>query len=108
MKFYIYLSGKHIIYDFGYFDYNIIISLSGRSRVWVTNIIQKCYYQVISEAFCQDEAVSIGSEVNKNPKAIEELLELCADAALDGVSVVAVAVDTGEVVSVAFNKIQVS
>ncbi|KAI8426510.1 hypothetical protein MSG28_005322 [Choristoneura fumiferana] len=55
---------------------------------------------VIREAFCQDEAVSIGSEVNKDPAAIEELLELCADAALDGVSLVAVAVDSGDVVAV--------
>ncbi|KAL0872071.1 hypothetical protein ABMA27_004497 [Loxostege sticticalis] len=64
--------------------------------------------QVIREAFCQDEAVSIGCEVNKNPVAAEELLELCADAALDGVSLVAVATDTGEVVAVAFNKLQVA
>ncbi|KAI8426512.1 hypothetical protein MSG28_005322 [Choristoneura fumiferana] len=56
--------------------------------------------RVIREAFCQDEAVSIGSEVNKDPAAIEELLELCADAALDGVSLVAVAVDSGDVVAV--------
>ncbi|XP_050351908.1 uncharacterized protein LOC126774425 [Nymphalis io] len=63
--------------------------------------------KVIKEAFCQDEAISIGSEVNTNPKAAEELLELCADAALDGVSLVAVNVKTEEVVAVAFNKIQV-
>ncbi|XP_034831087.1 uncharacterized protein [Maniola hyperantus] len=62
---------------------------------------------VIRDAFCQDEYVSIGAEVNKNPKAAEELLELCADAALDGVSLVAVEVSTGEVVSVSFNKIQI-
>lgn len=64
-------------------------------------------WQVIREAFCQDESVCIGTEVNKNPVAAEELLELCADAALDGVSLVAVATDTGEVVSAAFNKLQV-
>ncbi|OWR45161.1 hypothetical protein KGM_207269 [Danaus plexippus plexippus] len=63
--------------------------------------------EVIRTAFCQDEYVSIGSEVNKNPKAAEELLELCADAALDGVSLVGVNVETGEVAAVAFNKIQV-
>ncbi|KPJ14276.1 hypothetical protein RR48_05254 [Papilio machaon] len=63
--------------------------------------------RVIKESFCQDEYVSIGSEVNKNPIAAEELLELCADAALDSVSLVAVEVNTNEVVSVAFNKIQV-
>ncbi|XP_059053971.1 uncharacterized protein LOC131848205 [Achroia grisella] len=64
--------------------------------------------EVIRVAFCQDEFVSIGCEVNINPKAAEELLELCADAALDGVSLVAVAIDTGEVTAVAFNKIQVA
>ncbi|XP_050351909.1 uncharacterized protein LOC126774426 [Nymphalis io] len=63
--------------------------------------------KVIKLALCQDEAVSIGSEVNTNPKAAEELLELGADAALDGVSLVAVNVKTEEVVAVAFNKIQV-
>lgn len=66
------------------------------------------FFQVIREAFCQDEAVSIGSEVNKDPAAVEELLELCADAALDGVSLVAVAVDNGDVVAVSFNKLQVN
>ncbi|PZC84318.1 hypothetical protein B5X24_HaOG205513 [Helicoverpa armigera] len=64
--------------------------------------------RVIREAFCQDESVCIGTEVNKNPVAAEELLELCADAALDGVSLVAVATDTGEVASAAFNKLQVA
>ncbi|CAK1586313.1 unnamed protein product [Parnassius mnemosyne] len=63
--------------------------------------------RVIKESFCQDEYVSIGSEVNKNPVAAEELLELCADAALDGVSLVVVELSTEEVVAVAFNKIQV-
>ncbi|KAJ8716225.1 hypothetical protein PYW08_013510 [Mythimna loreyi] len=62
--------------------------------------------KVIREAFCQDESVCIGTEVNKNPVAAEELLELCADAALDGVSLVAVAIDTGEVAAAAFNKLQ--
>ncbi|XP_053606553.1 uncharacterized protein LOC128673004 [Plodia interpunctella] len=64
--------------------------------------------EVIRIAFCQDESVSIGCEVNKNPVAAEELLELCADAALDGVSLVAVETSTGHVVAVAFNKIQVA
>ncbi|XP_049874770.1 uncharacterized protein LOC126372881 [Pectinophora gossypiella] len=63
---------------------------------------------IIKEAFCQDEAVSTGAEVNKNPVAAEELLELCADAALDGVSLVAVEKNSGEVAAVAFNKIQVA
>ncbi|KAJ0178391.1 hypothetical protein K1T71_006214 [Dendrolimus kikuchii] len=64
--------------------------------------------KVIREGFCQDESVSIGTEVNKNPIATEELLELCADAARDGVSLVALATDTGEVAAVSFNKLQVA
>ncbi|KAM3966302.1 uncharacterized protein ACR2FA_012605 [Aphomia sociella] len=64
--------------------------------------------EVIRVAFCQDEFVSIGCEVNKNPIAADELLELCADAALDCVSLVAIATDTNEVVAAAFNKIQVA
>lgn len=52
--------------------------------------------------------MSIGTEVNKNPAAAEELLELCADAALDGVSLVAVTTDTREVVAASFNKLQAS
>ncbi|CAH2091291.1 unnamed protein product [Euphydryas editha] len=61
----------------------------------------------MKEALWQNEVVSIATEVNKNPKAAEELLELCADAALDGVSLVAVVVKTGEVVTALFNKIKV-
>lgn len=63
--------------------------------------------RVIKEAFCQDEAAAVGSEVNKNPVAAEELMELCADAALDGASLVAVDVNTKEVAAAVFNKIQV-
>lgn len=63
--------------------------------------------QVIKEGFCKDETVCIGTEVNINPIAAEELLEVCADAALDGVSIVAVDISTGEVVSACFNKLQV-
>ncbi|CAH0584159.1 unnamed protein product [Chrysodeixis includens] len=62
--------------------------------------------RVIREAFCQDESVCIGTGVNKNPVATEELLELCADAALDGVSLVAVATSSGDVVAASFNKLQ--
>ncbi|XP_045452168.1 uncharacterized protein LOC123661225, partial [Melitaea cinxia] len=63
--------------------------------------------RVMKEALWKDEAVSIATKVNENPQAAEELLELCADAALDGVSLVAVAVKTGEVCSAMFNKIKV-
>lgn len=65
------------------------------------------FLQVIKDSFCQDEAVSIGSEVNKNLVAAQELLELCADAALDCVSLVAIDTNSGQVVAVAFNKLQV-
>ncbi|KAJ8713384.1 hypothetical protein PYW07_013754 [Mythimna separata] len=61
---------------------------------------------LIKEHFFQDEPVCNGTELNKNPLAAKELLELCADAALDGLSLVAVAVKTGEVVAVLFNKLQ--
>ncbi|CAB3260392.1 unnamed protein product [Arctia plantaginis] len=64
--------------------------------------------RVIKESFCQDETVSIGTEINKNETAADELLELCADAALDGVSAVAVHIETGEVAAAAFNKLQVA
>ncbi|XP_026316899.1 uncharacterized protein LOC113228000 [Hyposmocoma kahamanoa] len=63
--------------------------------------------EVVRNAFCQDEVISRSSEINKNPLAAEELLELCADTALDGVSLVAIENTTGEEVAVAFNKLQV-
>ncbi|CAG9793777.1 unnamed protein product [Diatraea saccharalis] len=64
--------------------------------------------QVIRESFCQDESVCIGAEVNKNPQAAEELLELCADAALDGASLVAIETSSRKVVAASFNKLQVA
>lgn len=74
-----------------------------------TNSSLQCFiFQVIRDAFFPDETVCIGTEVNKNPAAGEELLELCADAALDGVSLVAVEIRTVEVVSACFNKLQVN
>nr|XP_049706935.1 uncharacterized protein LOC110370168 isoform X1 [Helicoverpa armigera] len=62
--------------------------------------------KVLKDYFLKDEAVCIGTAVDQDPLAQEELLELCADAALDGLSVVAVDNDSGEVVSVVFNKLQ--
>lgn len=64
--------------------------------------------RVIKECFCKYETVSIGTEINKNDTAAEELLELCADTALDGVSLVAVHLETGDVAAAAFNKLQVA
>lgn len=45
--------------------------------------------------------------VNKDPLAVEELLELAAEVALDGLSLVAVEIDTDDVVAVLINKLQV-
>lgn len=63
--------------------------------------------QVLREGFIPHEATCVGLEVNKDPLAAEEMLELCADAALDGLSLVAIATDTGEVVATVFCKLQV-
>ncbi|CAK9818132.1 hypothetical protein ANTPLA_LOCUS9642 [Anthophora plagiata] len=62
---------------------------------------------VIRKSFFIYESVSRGVDLLSEPGATEELEELCLDAAKDGVSVVAIDVNTGEVVGVAFNKIQV-
>lgn len=64
-------------------------------------------WQVVREDFFQDEAVSIGAGIDKDPEAGEELIELCVDAVLDGLSLVAVEIASGKVVSVVFNKLQV-
>ncbi|KAJ8713382.1 hypothetical protein PYW07_013752 [Mythimna separata] len=58
------------------------------------------------EGFVPNAATCIALEVDKDPLAVEELLELCADAALDGLSLVAVATDTGEVAATVFSKLQ--
>ncbi|XP_048516173.1 arylalkylamine N-acetyltransferase 1 [Athalia rosae] len=63
--------------------------------------------KVIRESFFKYESVCIGVDLSSEPGAAEELEDLCRIAAKDGVSVVAVEVSTGEVVSVAFNKIQI-
>ncbi|KAJ8716218.1 hypothetical protein PYW08_013503 [Mythimna loreyi] len=62
--------------------------------------------QVVREDLIPDEAACIAYEVDKDPLAIEEMLELCADAALDGLSLVAVDTDTGEVVATVYGKLQ--
>ncbi|CAH2091290.1 unnamed protein product [Euphydryas editha] len=87
-----------------------LVSMKIRSEYRIESLTPKTFsgaLRVIKEELWQNEAVSIATEVNKNPKAAEELLELCADAALDGVSLVAVVVKTGEVVAAIFNKIKV-
>lgn len=64
-------------------------------------------FQVVKESFFKDEAVCVGAEIYTDPEAIEELFELAASAALDGVSLVAIAVDSGDVAAAIFNSLQV-
>lgn len=59
------------------------------------------------KSFFIDENVSIAVELYKFPNAIKELEELCIRAGNDGVSVVAVEKESGQVVGASFNKIQV-
>ncbi|XP_014611832.1 PREDICTED: uncharacterized protein LOC106791018 isoform X1 [Polistes canadensis] len=63
---------------------------------------------VIRTSFCTQESVSKVVNVVSEPGAVDELIELCLDAAKDGVSVVAIEVETGEIVGALFNKIQVA
>ncbi|KAL5274129.1 hypothetical protein ACFFRR_000718 [Megaselia abdita] len=68
---------------------------------------------MLYRSFFLNESVSKASEIDLpgNPSSIkgrEELAELCRVAAKDGVSVVAKHVPTDKIVSVAFNKVQVS
>ncbi|KAJ8716221.1 hypothetical protein PYW08_013506 [Mythimna loreyi] len=62
--------------------------------------------QVMREGFIPNAATCIALEVDKDPLAVEELLELCADAALDGLSLVAVTTETEEVAATVFSKLQ--
>lgn len=62
---------------------------------------------VIRNSFFVYESVSRGVDLLSEPGASKELEELCLDAAKDGISVVAIDVANGEVIGVAFNKMQV-
>ncbi|XP_076220970.1 uncharacterized protein LOC143174255 [Nomia melanderi] len=62
---------------------------------------------VIRKSFFINESVCKGVALTAELGASKELEELCLDAAKDGVSVVATDFTTGEVIGVAFNKIQV-
>ncbi|XP_076236451.1 uncharacterized protein LOC143180544 isoform X2 [Calliopsis andreniformis] len=62
---------------------------------------------VIRESFFVHESVCKGVALISEDGASKELEELCLDAAKDGVSVVAVEVASGDIVGVAFNKVQV-
>ncbi|KAG7212620.1 hypothetical protein KM043_012909 [Ampulex compressa] len=63
--------------------------------------------KVLRESFFPFENVCIATGVNSESIAREELEQLVLDAARDGISVVAVDVVTGQVVGVAFNKLQI-
>ncbi|KAH0555026.1 hypothetical protein KQX54_014777 [Cotesia glomerata] len=63
---------------------------------------------VIRESFFPEENVCIGCDIQSEPGASEELEQLCMHTAKDGVSVVAIDVNTMEVVGVAFNKLHVN
>ncbi|XP_029050852.2 uncharacterized protein LOC114879768 isoform X1 [Osmia bicornis bicornis] len=63
---------------------------------------------VIRESFFVYESVSRGVDLLSEPGASKELEKLCLDAAKDGISVVAIDVNSGEVIGVAFNKMQVA
>ncbi|XP_029157403.1 uncharacterized protein LOC114929870 isoform X2 [Nylanderia fulva] len=62
---------------------------------------------VIRKSFCVHESVCKAVELMSEPGASEELIELCLNAAKDGVTVVAIDIITNEVVGVCFNKLQV-
>lgn len=83
--------------DNGQIEYE---SLSDETLEGALNVIRKSFFLY--------ESVCIGVELTSEPGASEELEELCLYAAKDGVSVVAIDINTNEVVGVAFNKIQVS
>ncbi|KAK2585364.1 hypothetical protein KPH14_010041 [Odynerus spinipes] len=63
---------------------------------------------VMRKSFFIREGVCRGVDLMSEPGAADELIELCLEAAKDGVSVVAINVETGEVVGAIFNKIQVA
>ncbi|XP_015188943.1 PREDICTED: uncharacterized protein LOC107073050 [Polistes dominula] len=61
---------------------------------------------VIRTSFFTQESVCKAVGILSEPGAADELIELCLDAAKDGVSIVALEVETGKVVGALFNKIQ--
>ncbi|CAD6217791.1 GSCOCG00011395001-RA-CDS [Cotesia congregata] len=60
---------------------------------------------IIKEVFFADESLSKGCSVSYDRGAAEELESLCTNVAADGLSVVAIDVNTREVVGVVLNKI---
>lgn len=59
-------------------------------------------------AFFPHENVCTAVGLSKNQEAMKELEELSANTAHDGVSIVAIEKNSGAIVGVAFNKLQVS
>lgn len=74
----------------------------------LTNETLEGALDVMRKSFFVYESVSRGVDLLSEPGASEELEKLCLDAAKDGVSVVAVDIYSGEVIGVAFNKLQVN
>lgn len=74
----------------------------------LTNETLEGALDVMRKSFFVYESVSRGVDLLSEPGASEELENLCLDAAKDGVSVVAVDIHSGEVIGVAFNKLQVN
>ncbi|XP_066600843.1 uncharacterized protein [Prorops nasuta] len=64
--------------------------------------------EVLRKSFFMYESVSTAVGITTEPGAAKELEQLCLDAAKDGISVVAIDVNTTEVVGVAFNVIQLN
>lgn len=64
--------------------------------------------KILEDHFYPHECVSIGSNVTKNPKAVQELNLLAAECIQDGVSIAAVDTKSNTIIGVSVNKIQVS
>lgn len=74
-------------------------SLSDETLQEALNVIRRCFFMY--------EPVSVAVGLLSEPGASEELIELCLNAAKDGVSVIAYDIINIRVVGVLFNKIQV-
>ncbi|XP_074115050.1 arylalkylamine N-acetyltransferase 1-like isoform X2 [Cotesia typhae] len=71
----------------------------------LTSVTLEGALNVIRESFFSEESACIACDIQSEPEATEELEQLCIHTAKDGVSVVAINVNTMEVVGVAFNKL---
>jgi len=64
--------------------------------------------EVIRQSFFVNEPICNAVDIMHEPRASNELIDLCLNAAKDGVSVVAIDAASKQVVGALFNKIQVS